>query len=65
MVARSIFLPLCSDFLSVFEGEAHIVLAANSYEIYQSAPKSGIEVVHQVGICEGGKKAMRFSHLRR
>ena len=56
MVVRSIFLPLCSDFLSVFEGEPHIVLAVDGYEIHQSAPEGCVEGVHQVGIFEGGKE---------
>lgn len=54
MAARSIFLPLCSEFQSVFKEEPHIVLAVDGCKIHQSAPKSGIEFVHQVGFREGG-----------
>ena len=46
MVVRSIFMPLCSDFLSVFEGEPHIIFSVDGYEIHQSAPEGGIEGVH-------------------
>ena len=50
-------MPLCLDFLSVFEGEPYIVLAEDGDEIHQSAPEGGIEFVHQVGFCKGGKES--------
>ena len=56
MVVRSNFLPLCSDFLSVLEGEQHIVLAVDGHEVNQSAPKGCIEGVHQIGFGKGGKQ---------
>ena len=49
-------MPLCSDFLPVFEGEPYIVLTVDGYEIHESAPEWGIEFVHQVSSCEGGKE---------
>ena len=51
-------MPLCSDFLSVLKSEPHIVLAVDCHEVHQSAPKPGIEGVHQVGIFEGGKEIL-------
>ena len=48
--------PLSLDFLSVFEGEPHIVLAVHRGKVHQSAPKGCIEGVHQVGFFEGGKE---------
>lgn len=51
---------LCSDFLPVLESEPHIVLAVDGDEIHQSAPKGGIEGVHQVGIREGGKEGFNL-----
>lgn len=52
------FLPLCSDFLSVLEGEPHIVHAVNSHKIHQSTPESGIEVVHQFSLCQGFEESL-------
>ena len=56
MVVRSIFLPLCSDFLSVFEGEPHIFLAVDSHEIEQTAPKGGLKLLYQFGFPQGFKE---------
>ena len=58
MVVRSIFLPLCSDFLSVFEGEPHIIFSVDGYEIHQSAPEGGIEGVHQFSLCQGFEESL-------
>ena len=55
---RCVLAFLSLDFLSVFEGEPHIVLAVDSYEIHQSTPEGCIEGVHQVGIFEGGKEIL-------
>lgn len=49
-------MPLCSDFLSVFESEPHIALAVDGDEVHHSAPKGSIKPVYQVCFCEGGKK---------
>ena len=64
MVVRSIFLPLCSEFLSVFEGEPHILLAVDGHEIYQSAPEGGIEGVHQFSLCQGFEESLDLCPAR-
>lgn len=51
-------MPLCSDFLSVFEGEPHIVLAVDGHEIDQSAPKGGLELIHQFSLCQGFEESL-------
>ncbi len=48
---------LCSDFLSVFESEPHIILAVDCSIIHQSVPEGGIKPVHQVGFFEAARKA--------
>ena len=50
------FVPLCPDFLSVFEGEPHIVLAVDSHIIHQSAPKGGLKLVNQFSLCQSFKE---------
>lgn len=44
------------DFLSVFEGKSHIVLAVYCYEVHQSAPKAGLKFVHQISLRQGFQK---------
>ena len=55
MVVRSIFLPLCLYFCSVFEGEAYIVLAVDRHEIQSLTPGGGhidhLNGVHIVARC--------------
>ena len=43
---RCVLASLSLDFLSVFEGESHIIFSVDGYEIHQSAPEGGIEGVH-------------------
>ena len=50
------FVPLCPDFLSVFEGEPHIVLAVDGHIIHQSAPKGGLKLVNQFSLCQSFKE---------
>lgn len=49
---------LCSDFLPVFEGEPHIVFAVDGHIIHQSAPKAGLELVHQFSLCQGFEESL-------
>ena len=49
---------LSLDFQSVLEGEPYIVFAVDGHEVHQSAPKGGVESVHQVGVFEGGKEIL-------
>ena len=56
MVVRSIFLPLYTDFLSVFEGEPYIILAEDGDEVHQPTPKDSIEFIYQVSLRQGSQK---------
>ena len=47
---------LCLNFHSVAEGESHIVLAVDGDKVHQSAPKSGVEFIHQVSLRQGFQK---------
>ena len=53
LVVRHLFYGiLCFDLHAVAESEPHIILAVDSHEIYQTAPKSGIEFLHQISLCQ-------------
>lgn len=45
------------NLLSILKGESHIILSVDCGIIHQSAPEGGIEFVHQVGFCKGGKES--------
>lgn len=49
-------MPLCLDFLSVFEGEPYIVLAEDGDEVHQPTPKGSIEFIYQVSLRQGSQK---------
>ena len=51
---------LCSDFLSIFESEPHIVFSVDGYKIHQSAPEDGIESVHQFSLCQGFEESLNL-----
>lgn len=53
-------MPLCPDFLSVFEGEPHIVLSVDGHEIHQSAPEGDIKGVHQFSLCQGFEESLNL-----
>ena len=44
------------DFLPIFEGEPHIVLAADGHIIHQSTPKAGLKFVYQISLHQGFQK---------
>lgn len=51
---------LCFYFLTVLEGEPHIVLSVDGHDIHQSAPEGDIKGAHQFSLCQGFEESLNL-----